>query len=197
QPRSEPGRARGPARPAVPGHRRGQARERLAAQGLAGLLHGCRAVIGGAGWHPILKGDICSPAPPSAPAAILRSRSYVGLLLLAAMLGVPISAAAYGYLALVGKLQHWVFTDLPEGLGFAGAPLWWPLPLLAMAGLLVGLTIRHLPGNGGHSPADGFKTGGVASPVELPGIALAALATLSLGRVLGPAGPMIALGRRL
>jgi H+/Cl- antiporter ClcA len=134
------------------------------------------------------------PAPPSDPAAILRSRSYVGLLLLAAILGVPISAAAYGFLALVGKLQHWVFTDLPEGLGFAGAPLWWPLPLLAMAGLLVGLTIRHLPGNGGHSPADGFKTGGVASPVELPGIALAALATLSLGAVLGPEAPLIALG---
>ena len=141
-----------------------------------------------------MNGDGATPAPPSDPAAILRSRSYAGLLVLAAILGVPISAAAYGFLALVDKLQSWLYTSLPQGLGFGGTPLWWPLPLLALAGLLVGLTIRHLPGTGGHSPADGFKAGGVASPAELPGIALAALATLSLGAVLGPEAPLIALG---
>ena len=138
--------------------------------------------------------DGATPAPPSDPAAILRSGSYAGLLVLAAILGVPISAAAYGFLALVDRLQSWLYTSLPQGLGFGGTPLWWPLPLLALAGLLVGLTIRHLPGTGGHSPADGFKAGGVASPAELPGIALAALATLSLGAVLGPEAPLIALG---
>jgi H+/Cl- antiporter ClcA len=134
------------------------------------------------------------PAPPTDPATILRSRGYVGLLVVAAILGVPISAAAYGFLALVGKLQSWVFTSVPQGLGLGGTPWWWPLPLLTLAGVLVGLTIRYLPGTGGHSPADGFKAGGVASPVELPGIALAALATLSLGAVLGPEAPLIALG---
>jgi H+/Cl- antiporter ClcA len=133
-------------------------------------------------------------APPTDPAAVLRSRSYVGLLVVAAILGVLISAAAYGFLALVGKLQSWLYTSLPQGLGFSGTPRWWPLPLLTLAGVLVGLIIRHLPGTGGHSPADGFKAGGVAPPVELPGIALAALATLSLGAVLGPEAPLIALG---
>jgi H+/Cl- antiporter ClcA len=128
---------------------------------------------------------------------MLRSRSYVRLLVLAAVLGVPISAAAYGFLALVGGLQEWLFSDLPQALGFDGAPLWWPLPLLTLAGVLVGLTIRYLPGRGGHSPADGFKAGGVPSPVELPGIAIAALATLSLGAVLGPEAPLIALGAGL
>jgi chloride channel protein, CIC family len=138
-------------------------------------------------------------APPATPdpMAVLRSRSYVGLLVLAAVLGVPVSAAAYGFLALVSGLQEWLFTDLPEALGFDGAPRWWPLPLLALAGLLVGLTIRYLPGRGGHSPADGFKAGGVPSPGELPGIAIAALATLSLGAVLGPEAPLIALGAGL
>src|SRR4029450_11051857 len=120
------------------------------------------------------------PAPPPAPAAVLRSRSDVGLLVLAAVLGVPISAAAYGFLALVDKAQGWGFTSLPQGrgvdgmppggarafpgvrhgVGFGGVPPWWPLPLLALAGVLVALTIRHLPGRGGHSPADGFKAGG-------------------------------------
>jgi H+/Cl- antiporter ClcA len=137
------------------------------------------------------------PSPSPDPDALLRSRRYVGLLVLAAILGVPISAVAYGFLALVGGLQEWLFTDLPRALGFGGAPPWWPLPLLTLAGVLVGLTIRYLPGRGGHSPADGFKAGGVPSPVELPGIALAALATLSLGAVLGPEGPLIALGAGL
>ena len=129
------------------------------------------------------------------PAALLRSRSYLVLLALAAIIGVPISAVAYGFLALVSKLQQWVFTDLPKGLGFHGTPLWWPLPALALAGLLVGLTLRHLPGTGGHSPADGLQAGGPPPAlVDLPGVALAALATLSLGAVLGPEAPLIALG---
>jgi H+/Cl- antiporter ClcA len=132
---------------------------------------------------------------PPDPLALLRSRSYLVLLVFAAIIGAPISVAAYFFLALVSKLQGWVFTDLPKGLGFHSEPLWWPIPPLVLAGVLVGLTIRYLPGKGGHSPADGFKAGaGAPSPIELPGILLAALATLSLGVVLGPEAPLIAIG---
>jgi H+/Cl- antiporter ClcA len=131
---------------------------------------------------------------PGDPQALLRSRSYVTLLVLAAIIGVPISAAAWGFLALVNKLQGWLFTSLPKALGFHGEPLWWPVPLLMVAGLLVGLTIRYLPGKGGHSPADGFKARGAPTPIELPGVIFAALATLSLGAVLGPEAPLIAIG---
>jgi H+/Cl- antiporter ClcA len=127
--------------------------------------------------------------------ALLRSRSYLVLLVLAALLGVVVSVVAYGFLALVSKLQGWIFTSLPRGLGFHGEPLWWPVLPLALAGIVVGLTIRYLPGRGGHSPADGFQMGeGPPSPADLPGIVLAALATLSLGVVLGPEAPLIALG---
>ncbi len=134
-------------------------------------------------------------ATPTDLLALLRSRSYVALLVLAAIIGVPVSAAAFFFLALVSKLQGWIFTELPRGLGFHGEPLWWPVPPLLLAGLLVALTIRYLPGKGGHSPADGFKVGaGPPAPIELPGVILAALATLSLGVVLGPEAPMIALG---
>src|ERR1700729_2784700 len=132
---------------------------------------------------------------PSDPLALLRSRSYVALLVIAAIIGAPVSALAYFFLALVGKMQGWVFTDLPKGLGFHGEPLWWPLLPLAVAGVLVALTLKYLPGTGGHSPADGFKAGeGPPAPIELPGIVLAAFATLSLGVVLGPEAPLIALG---
>jgi H+/Cl- antiporter ClcA len=106
---------------------------------------------------------------PSDPLALLRSRSYVALLVLAAIVGVPVSAAAYFFLALVSKLQEWIFTNLPKELGFHAEPLWWPVLPLALAGVLVGLTIRYLPGTGGRSPADGFKAGEGAPPaIELP-----------------------------
>ena len=132
---------------------------------------------------------------PADPLALLRSRSYLVLLVLAAIIGAPISAAAYFFLALVDKLNGWIFTDLPHSLGFAGEPLWWPVPPLVLAGILVALTLRFLPGTGGHSPADGFKVGaGPPAPIDLPGVLLAALATLSLGVVLGPEAPLIALG---
>jgi len=132
---------------------------------------------------------------PQDPQVLLRSKAYLRLLILAGVLGVPVSAAAYGFLQLVGYLQGEVFTHLPNGLGFHGAPPWWPLPVLTVAGLLVAPVIRFLPGKGGHSPADGFKAGaGAPTPAQLPGVLLAALATLSLGVVLGPEAPLIALG---
>src|SRR3954469_18552123 len=69
------------------------------------------------------------PARPD-PAAMLRSRRYVGVLVVAAILGGPVAAAAYFFLALVSHAQKWVFTDLPRGVGFDSEPLWWPvLPL--------------------------------------------------------------------
>src|SRR6476660_8151314 len=131
---------------------------------------------------------------PADPLALLRTRGYLALLVLAAILGVPIAAVAYGFLKLVDVIQKAVFTQLPSGLGFDGEPLWWPLLPLALAGVLVALTIRYLPGKGGHSPADGFKARGVVTPDQIPGVFLAALATLSLGAVLGPEAPLIALG---
>jgi H+/Cl- antiporter ClcA len=125
---------------------------------------------------------------------LLRSRSYLQLLILAAILGVPISAAAYGFLALVSYLQEEIFTHLPHGLGFATEPVWWPLPVLVVGGVLAGLAIRYLPGRGGPSPAAGFALHAPPTPVQLPGVILAALATLVFGVVLGPEMPLIAIG---
>jgi H+/Cl- antiporter ClcA len=132
-----------------------------------------------------------APADPGAP---LRNPAYIRLLILAALLGVPISAAAYGFLALVSYLQKELFTHLPHGLGFATAPAWWPLPVLLVGGVLAGLAIRYLPGGGGPSPAGGFAVHNPPTAVQLPGVLLAALATLAFGAVLGPEAPLIAMG---
>ncbi|PBC70718.1 H+/Cl- antiporter ClcA [Streptomyces sp. TLI_235] len=140
-------------------------------------------------------GPPAEPDPASQdPFAIVRTRGYVAVLVFAALLGVPISAGAFGFLALVSELQSLVYDDLPKGLGFDGTPDWWAVPLLAVAGVVVALTIRYLPGGGGHKPAEGLKTGGTPSFATVPGVAIAAIVGLSLGIVLGPEAPLIALG---
>ncbi len=127
--------------------------------------------------------------------AMLRSRSYVQLLVLAALLGVPVSGHRLRLPQAGGPPPELdLRLDLPKQLGFAGTPAWWPLPVLALAGVLVGATITYLPGTSGHKPAEGFKAGGAPTPSELPGVFLASLATLSLGVVLGPEAPLIAIG---
>jgi H+/Cl- antiporter ClcA len=137
-----------------------------------------------------------SPTPPD-PTAILKSKGFIALLLLGAVVGVPVATVAYFFLKAVAEVQMEIFTDLPTTLGFHGAPLWWPLPWLALSGVLVALAIRYLPGTGGHEPSEGFKSGGPVQPIELFGIGAAAFATLSLGVVLGPEAPLIAIGSGL
>ena len=143
--------------------------------------------------------DASPPGPPTSGPdilALLRSRSYLALLVIVAVLGVIVAAAAYWFLDLVANLQKWIFNPayLPKALGFHGEPIWWPLPTVCLAGILVGLTIRYLPGRGGHSPADGFAMHGPPARIELPGVVLAALAGLALGAVIGPEAPLIAIG---
>src|SRR5262249_2837320 len=102
---------------------------------------------------------------------------------------------SWGFLELVHEIQVGVYQDLPRDLGYDTAPTWWPLPWLALAGFLTAFAIVNLPGRGGHVPAEGLKTGGKPTqPIELPGVVLAATATLGLGLGLGPEAPLIALG---
>lgn len=138
-----------------------------------------------------------APAAPKDPYALVRTRRYTVLLVLAAVLGVPVSAAAFGFLALVSELEREIYTDLPKALGFHGTPVWWPLPMLAVAGTMVALTIQYLPGTAGHEPAEGLSTKGAPTLAQLPGVVLAALVTLAFGAVLGPEAPLIALGSGL
>ena len=127
------------------------------------------------------------------PGATIRGKSYRVLLVFAALIGVLVSFASWCFLELVHWIQQEVYKSLPSGLGLHPVPWWWPLPVLAVAGVLAAVAIVRLPGHGGHIPYEGIKPG-TAKPAELPGILLAALATLGLGLVLGPEAPLIALG---
>jgi H+/Cl- antiporter ClcA len=136
-----------------------------------------------------------SGSPPD-PAAVLRSRGFVVLLVFAAVLGIIVSLVGWGFLEFVHAIQTWVFTDLPNGVGLDPVPTWWPLPICTLAGVPVAFAIARLPGGGGHVPAHGLQVGST-DPNVLPGVILAALATLGLGLVLGPEAPLIAIGSGL
>ncbi|MFH8572914.1 chloride channel protein [Streptomyces sp. NPDC017993] len=124
---------------------------------------------------------------------LLRTPAYRKALVFSGLIGVPISLAAFWFLVGLHELENVMWADLPEALGWHTPPAWWPLPLLATAGVVVGLVVTHLPGAGGHIPATGLHAGG-ASSAALPGVIIAAIASLPLGAALGPEAPLIALG---
>jgi H+/Cl- antiporter ClcA len=124
---------------------------------------------------------------------LLRGRAFRMLLLVAALGGIPISLAAFGFVSVEHALQHAVWEWCPQQLGWSRAPWWWPLPALLLCGLLTAFFVTRLPGRGGHVPVHGLAAV-PPDPRALPGIVLAALAGLSLGAVLGPESPLMALG---
>jgi chloride channel protein, CIC family len=140
------------------------------------------------------------PAPePTAQqvAETMASRRFIGLLIVVSVIGVVVSLAAWCFLELIYQLQQELYTHLPHALGYSSAPVWWPLPVLAVAGVLVALAITRLPGDGGHLPANGLAAGGTPHPEYLPSVLLAGIATIGFGMVLGPEAPLIALGSGL
>ncbi|MGW5471411.1 chloride channel protein [Streptomyces chartreusis] len=127
---------------------------------------------------------------------LLRRPAYQKALVFCALIGIPVSFTAFWFLAAVHELEHALWDDLPSALGWDTPPWWWPLPLLAVAGVAVGLVVKHLPGAGGHVPAGGLHAP-QQGPSALPGVVLAAFASLPLGATLGPEAPLIALGSGL
>jgi H+/Cl- antiporter ClcA len=141
--------------------------------------------------------SVSASREPSAEqvSATMRGKPYLVLLALAAVVGVVVSLAAWCFLEWIYQIQQEVYTHLPRALGYAhGPPLWWSLPVLALAGIAVGLVIARLPGEGGHIPAKGLGAAGPPDVGDLPGILLAGIGTIGLGLVLGPEAPLIALG---
>ncbi|MET9468253.1 chloride channel protein [Streptomyces sp. NPDC006544] len=125
---------------------------------------------------------------------LLRSPGYLKALAFCALIGIPVSLVAFWFLVLLHELEHALWANLPHALGWDTPPWWWPFPLLLVAGIGVGLIAARLPGAGGHVPVSGLDDSGPPSSRALPGVLLAALASLPFGAVLGPEAPLIALG---
>lgn len=132
--------------------------------------------------------------PDVDPTSLMRSSQYRRLLVVSAVIGVVVSLASWGFLEVTHWLQQWVYADLPKSLGLEPAPWWWPLPVLALAGVVIAFAVVRLPGHGGHDPSKGLAGGPPVSPAQVPGVVLAATATIGLGLVLGPEAPLLAMG---
>jgi H+/Cl- antiporter ClcA len=132
-----------------------------------------------------------APAPAQAPQ--MSGGAYLRLVLLGILIGIPAALFASVFLALVHDLEHWLWHDLPDALGEASPPWYLVIGLPTAGACIVAVARRFLPGDGGHEPLGGFA----GKPPRLSftaGIALAAIGSLSFGAVLGPEGPLIALG---
>ncbi len=124
-----------------------------------------------------------------------RALGYLRTLVFAALLGIPVAIAAVLFQTVLHDVTHVVWDVVPDRLDWSEPPWWYVILVPGLAGILVAAALR-LPGHGGHSPLEGLSVGKIRA-VQLPSILLAGLATLSLGLVLGPEAPLIALGAGL
>ncbi len=119
----------------------------------------------------------------------------VRTLVIAGVLGVPVALASVGFTSLVHGLESLLWDELPDAANWDEPPWWYVLAIPTLAGVVVAGALR-LPGGGGHPPLEGIGLE-PPHPLHLPGILLAALATLAAGIVLGPEAPLVAIGLAL
>lgn len=134
-----------------------------------------------------------APDPAGAPpAANVLSAEYLRLLVICAVMGLPVAVLAAAYTSFTERAREALWTDLPDAAGWAEPPAWYVLALPVAGGLIVALALR-MPGRGGHLPFEPFSLAPMP-PAALPGVLLAASASLAFGLVLGPEAPLIVLG---
>lgn len=133
------------------------------------------------------------PTPQAAEQPAMAGPAYLRLLGIGALIGIPAALAAIVFLGLVHQLEHVLWVSWPAAMGLSEPPVWMVLVLPVVGALLVWAASTLLPGHGGHEPLDGISM--EPTPISYaPSVALAALASLAFGAVLGPEAPLIALG---
>ena len=114
------------------------------------------------------------------------------LLGIAAVVGLLAGGGAVAFLAAEHQLQKTVWSDIPQSLG--GTPGWYIFVVL-IAGAAGVFLATKLPGHGGHRPLDGL--GFNIGPKEITSVVVAALVSLTVGAVVGPEAPLMAVGSAL
>lgn len=88
----------------------------------------------------------------------LRTRTYLGLLLLASAIAVVIAIATLAFLGAYSSLRDVLWQEVPEALGLDPYS-WYALAVTTLGGLAVGILLRIVPGRGGPGPAEGHGIG--------------------------------------
>jgi H+/Cl- antiporter ClcA len=118
-----------------------------------------------------------------------RNGAVAKLLLIAAVVGIFAGFGAVGFLAVEHQLQKILWSDITDTIG--GTPGWYIFVVL-VAGAVGVFFAEKLPGHGGHRPLDGL--GFNIGPKEIGSVLIAALLSLSIGAVVGPEAPLMAVG---
>ena len=105
------------------------------------------------------------------------------------IVGVLAGVAVIAYLSVEHALQSLLWETIPEALG--GTPAWWVFGVLLVGAVGVWAALK-LPGHGGHRPLDGL--GIDIGPKQIVSVVVAALISLSIGAVVGPEAPLMAIG---
>jgi len=123
------------------------------------------------------------------PETPIKTRYYL-LLLYAALFGAGAALLTAGYITL----YNWgiKFFQQPSSLFKIGGISFWPLILLTIAGVLIGLAIKFFGQHAGLGVAQGqyAKTGRII-PRYVPSILLEAFIALWSGAAVGPEGPLV------
>jgi H+/Cl- antiporter ClcA len=110
---------------------------------------------------------------------------------LAAGVGLVGATAGQFFLLAIDRVREFILDTLPEAIGFDSPP-WWYLSLGLILSAVIVLAARRLPGATGRGPLTGFH---FDDPLRtVPGVLIAAAATLLLGASLGPEAPTIVVG---
>ena len=132
------------------------------------------------------KVPISASGEPETP---IKTRYYV-LLLYAALFGALFSLLTAGYITL----YNWgvKFFQQPSSSFKIGGISFWPLILLTITGVLIGIAIKFFGQHAGLGVAQGqyAKTGRII-PRYVPSILLEAFIALWSGAAIGPEGPLV------
>lgn len=135
--------------------------------------------------------SVAAAEPADGPTAPLIERRWLALIGLAAVFAIPASIVTLVYVGGVNALIHLVWDEAFAASGIPREALLIGIP--TVGGLLVGLCVRYLPGNGGPEPAGGHGLGGDDhEPLRyLPGVVAASVISLVAGASLGPEAPLV------
>ncbi|MGC5168057.1 ion channel protein [Luteimicrobium sp. DT211] len=124
---------------------------------------------------------------------LVTTRTLLRLAVPALVVGVVSALLLFALSGLATDLEHLVWDDLPEAWGIRTTDTWWTVLVLTVTGVLVGATVRWMPGHAGIDPATAEL---IAPPLGLrvlPGLAVALVLGLAGGVSLGPENPIIAI----